>query len=68
MAFTPKPGVYHRMPVFFGPTPGPRQFRGLENYDWATLPKRHVLGARFLTQAQRLRIESFEVDRGEFGD
>lgn len=54
MAFTPKKGNYYRMPVFFGPTPGPRQFKGIENYDWNTLPKRHVLGARFLTDANML--------------
>ena len=54
MAFAPKPGEYFRMPVFFGPTPGPRQFRGSEHYNWETQPKRVVLGARFLTDAQLL--------------
>ncbi|MEQ5807804.1 acetoacetate decarboxylase family protein [Alteromonas sp. NFXS44] len=54
MAFKPEKGNYYRMPVFFGPTPGPRQFKGIENYDWETLPKRHVLGARFLTDAKML--------------
>jgi hypothetical protein len=55
MAFAPKPGDYYRMPVFFGPTPGPRQFRDLARYDWGTLPRRHVLGARFLSDATVLQ-------------
>jgi len=55
MAFTPKRGDYYRMPVFFGPTPGPRQFRGLEGFDWQVLPRRRVLGARFLTDAAQLQ-------------
>jgi hypothetical protein len=55
MPFSPIPGVYHRMPVFFGPTPGPRQFPGIERYDWKALPTRHVLGARFLTDGKILQ-------------
>jgi hypothetical protein len=55
MAFTPKRGDYYRMPVFFGPTPGPRQFRGIEHFDWSTHPTRRVLGARFLTDAAVLQ-------------
>jgi hypothetical protein len=55
MAFTPKRGDYYRMPVFFGPTPGPRQFRGLERFDWQVQPRRRVLGARFLTDASKLQ-------------
>jgi hypothetical protein len=64
MPFAPKPGSYHRMPVFFGPTPGPRQFKGLDNYDWSVLPRRHTLGARFLTDAAMLQAwlpEGFSV-------
>jgi hypothetical protein len=64
MAFSPKRGDYYRMPVFFGPTPGPRQFRGLENYDWERLPTRRVLGARFLSEGRMLQDwlpPSFEV-------
>ena len=55
MPFKPQKGVYYRMPVFFGPTPGPRQFRGIEQYDYATEAHMRVIGARFLTDRDMLQ-------------
>ena len=33
MPFNPTPGTYYRMPVMFGPTPGPRQWPREEPFD-----------------------------------
>lgn len=54
MSFDPKPGRYYRMPIFFGPTPGPREWpEGLE-CDFAGKPKRTVIGVKFLSDAAQL--------------
>ncbi len=49
MTFDPRRGSYYRMPIFFGPTPGPRQWPPGKDFDFATTPKRRVVAVRFLT-------------------
>jgi hypothetical protein len=64
MPFSPKPGEYHRMPVFFGPTPGPRQWPDGTVIDFDTTPKSVIAGARFLgnrDQLQALLPDGFTV-------
>jgi Acetoacetate decarboxylase (ADC) len=55
MAFDPKPGSYYRMPIFFGPTPGPRQYPEGLTIDWNTTPKKREIAVSFLTDADRLQ-------------
>lgn len=55
MAFNPKRGNYYRMPIFFGPTPGPRQWPETLQCDFNVTPKRRVIGARFLSNADQLQ-------------
>jgi len=54
MAFNPKRGNYYRMPIFFGPTPGPRQYPDGLTIDWDTTPKKREIAVSFLTDADRL--------------
>ena len=54
MPFDPKRGSFYRMPIFFGPTPGPRQWPEGCTFDFTTTPKRRVAGARFLGDASQL--------------
>jgi hypothetical protein len=64
MAFNPKLGSYYRMPIFFGPLPGPRQWpEGLE-VDFEKTPKRTIAGVRFRTNKEQLQAflpDCFEV-------
>ena len=54
MAFNPERGKYYRMPVFFGPLPGPRQWPdGLEP-DFSKNPKRKVLGVRYRSSREAI--------------
>lgn len=64
MAFTPKRGSYYRMPVFFGPLPGPRQWPEGKDFDFDKTPKRTVAGVKFLTNKEQLEAmlpDCFEV-------
>jgi hypothetical protein len=54
MTFSPKAGSFYRMPIFFGPTPGPRQWPAGKTFDFKRTPKRRVAGVRFLSDAQQL--------------
>ena len=54
MAFDPKRGQYYRMPIFFGPTPGPRQWPPGFKCDFDQTPRRRVIGARYLSDASAL--------------
>jgi len=62
MSFDPVRGTYYRMPVFFGPTPGPRQWPKDEGFDPAD---QTILAASvsFLTRAEQL--QPFLPDRFE---
>ena len=42
------------MPIFFGPTPGPRQWPTGMTFDFKRTPKRRVAGVRFLSDAEQL--------------
>lgn len=55
MSFDPKPGKYYRMPVFFGPMPGPRQWPDGMDFQFDTIPKRLSFGTRFLTRREQLQ-------------
>jgi hypothetical protein len=67
MGFTPQRGKFYRMPVFFGPTPGPRQWPAGVGFDFTQTPKRRVAGVSFLTSAAQL--EAFLPPRFElWGD
>lgn len=55
MPFKPEPGKFYRMPVFFGPTPGPRQWPDGMECDFTQSPKRRVAGVSFLTNAEQLQ-------------
>ena len=64
MPFIPQRGSFYRMPVFFGPTPGPRQWPEGRSFDFTKLPKRRVVGSRFLSDAAQLSVllpDRFEV-------
>ncbi|HTP38899.1 MAG TPA: acetoacetate decarboxylase family protein [Steroidobacteraceae bacterium] len=64
MAFDPKRGSYYRMPVFFGPTPGPRSWPPGRDFKFDVLPKRTSFGTRFLTRREQLQAwlpDCFEV-------
>ena len=57
-------GKFYRMPVFFGPTPGPRQWPEGITFDFTQSPKRRVAGVSFLTNAEQLEAflpEHFEL-------
>ncbi|MGC3980355.1 MAG: acetoacetate decarboxylase family protein [Steroidobacteraceae bacterium] len=55
MVFDPKRGNYYRMPIFFGPTPGPRQWPDTLQCDFNVAPKRRIIGASFLSNADQLQ-------------
>lgn len=48
-----RPGLFHRMPVGFGPMPGPRQGPDGKPFDW-TKARRTVASITFLSDAFRL--------------
>ncbi|MFT4046783.1 MAG: acetoacetate decarboxylase family protein [Solimonas sp.] len=64
MPFDPKRGSYYRMPIFFGPMPGPRQWPpGLE-CDFSKTPKRKAIAVRYLTDKDKLQAhlpDGFEI-------
>ncbi|MFT3790961.1 MAG: acetoacetate decarboxylase family protein [Rudaea sp.] len=64
MSFDPKRGSYYRMPVFFGPTPGPRQWPPGLTCDFEKTPKRKAIAVRYLTDAVKLAAhlpDCFEI-------
>lgn len=64
MPFNPKRGSYYRMPIFFGPTPGPRQWPEGKDFDFNKTPKRRAIAVRYLTDKARLEAhlpDCFEV-------
>ena len=64
MTFNPEPGKYYRMPVFFGPLPGPRWWPEGVVSDFDKTPKRKVVGVRYLTDKAVLEAclpEGFSV-------
>jgi acetoacetate decarboxylase len=64
MPFNPKRGTYYRMPVFFGPTPGPRQWPPGLTVDFDKTPKRRAIAVRYLTDKAKLQAhlpECFEI-------
>ena len=64
MAFKPERGKYYRMPVFFGPLPGPRWWPEGIVSDFEKTPKRRVFGVRYLTDKAALEAclpEGFSV-------
>ena len=54
MAFKPSAGLFHRMPVFFGPMPGPRQWPEGVSFDFTKTPRMKMIGVRMLTNADQL--------------
>lgn len=64
MPFDPKRGSYYRMPIFFGPTPGPRQWPPGKDFDFNKTPKRRAIAVRYLTDKAKLEAhlpDCFEV-------
>ncbi len=65
MSFKFQPGMFYRMPVHFGPTPGPRQGPDGQAFDWNRQPQRTLVVASYLSTAdalQRLMPEGFSVE------
>ncbi len=65
MAFTLQPGMFYRMPVHFGTTPGPRQGPDGRPFDWSRQPLRTLVVARYLSTTdalQALMPEGFTVE------
>ena len=54
MSFKGEPGRYYRMPIFFGPMSGPRQWPDGTVFDFSKTPKRKTFGVRFLGDADEL--------------
>lgn len=54
MPFDPQRGSFYRMPIFFGPTPGPRQWPEGRQFDFEATPRKRVAGVRFLSDAAQL--------------
>lgn len=54
MPFEMKKGMLYRMPVHFGPTPGPRQGPNGETFDWTQSPKKTAVSLSFLTDRAAL--------------
>lgn len=54
MSFQPVPGRFYRMPVFFGPMPGPREWPEGRDFDFRTTPRMKLIGVRMLTNADQL--------------
>lgn len=63
MPFKPKSGQYYRMPIFFGPQPGPRQWPEGRDFDFRYTPRMKMIGVRMLTNADQLA--AFLPDRFE---
>lgn len=64
MPFQPQPGRFYRMPVFFGPMPGPREWPEGRDFDFRTTPRMTMLGVRMLTNPDQLTAmlpERFEL-------
>ena len=55
MGITTVPGSFYRMPVFFGPTPGPRQWPEGRTFDFTQTPVSRVCGVRFLSETAALQ-------------
>lgn len=55
MPFLPKAGQFYRMPVFFGPMPGPRQWPAGRDFDFRYTPRMKMIGVRMLTNADQLK-------------
>ena len=49
-----KQGMFYRMPIHFGPTPGPRQGPHGQEFDWTRSPKRTAASLSFLTERTAL--------------
>lgn len=54
MPFQPQPGHFYRMPIFFGPMPGPREWPEGRDFDFRTTPRMTMIGVRMLTNADQL--------------
>lgn len=54
MPFSPQPGHYYRMPIFFGPKSGPREWPADRAFDFTKTPRKRVAGVRFLGNADQL--------------
>jgi hypothetical protein len=54
MPFQPTSGHFYRMPVFFGPMPGPREWPEGRDFDFRTTPRMRMIGVRMLTNADQL--------------
>lgn len=55
MPFEPHIGSYYRMPVFFGPMSGPRQWPNGRTFDFTQTPKTRMVGIRMRTSAAQLQ-------------
>jgi hypothetical protein len=65
MSFKFEPNLFYRMPVHFGPTPGPRQGPDGRPFDWSRQPQRTLVVAPFLSTTdalQALMPEGFSVE------
>jgi len=49
-----EPGLQYRMPIHFGPQPGPRRFPAGVQPDYTRYPKRHVARVNYLARADQL--------------
>jgi hypothetical protein len=54
MPFQPQRGQFYRMPIFFGPMPGPRQWPEGRDFDFRTTPRMRMMGIRMRTNADQL--------------
>lgn len=54
MGFQPTTGQFYRMPIFFGPTPGPRQWPEGRDFDFRFTPRMKMIAVRMLTNADQL--------------
>ena len=54
MPFEPIRGQFYRMPIFFGPTPGPRQWPAGRDFDFRYTPRMKMIGIRMLTNPEQL--------------
>lgn len=67
MPFQPQPGRFYRMPIFFGPMPGPREWPEGRDFDFRTTPRMKLIGVRMRTNSDQLRAmlpDRFEL-RGD---
>lgn len=53
MTYESNSGLFHRMPVVFGPTPGPRQGPDRKRFDWSEV-RRQIASVTFLSDAKHL--------------